>query len=169
MPGFPMASVASALDVLALANYVAEDELYAWSTLSPDGQDVLSMNGLRTLLDHALADAPEFDTVIVCCGLGGHRFKTPAILSWLRERHARGTVHWEDLDAFRETFPELRVTSEIFEVDGRIFLFGWHLDHRPDALVRCYTPLRRSRRSRFRATHSRPLSFQEHKPAPRDR
>ncbi|MBT7614723.1 MAG: GlxA family transcriptional regulator, partial [Rhodospirillaceae bacterium] len=76
---------------------------------------------------------------------GGHRHKTPAVLSWLRERHARGTrvgatstgswllarsgllhgrrctVHWEDLDAFRETFPDLRVTSEIFEVDGRIF------------------------------------------------
>src|SRR3546814_9130398 len=30
----------------------------------------------------------------------------------------RCTVHWENLDAFREDFPSLDVTGELFEIDG---------------------------------------------------
>jgi transcriptional regulator GlxA family with amidase domain len=30
----------------------------------------------------------------------------------------RCTVHWENLDAFREDFPDLDVTGELFEIDG---------------------------------------------------
>ena len=145
MPDFPLAPVASAVDVLALANYVSEEQLYRWCTLSLDSPSVAAMNGFHTLADHKIANAPPLDAIVVCCGIGGSGYATPEILSWLRDRHVRGvkigaistgswllaraglldgrrcTVHWEDLAAFRETFPDLRATSEIFEVDGRIF------------------------------------------------
>ena len=142
---FPLAPVASAVDVLALTNYVSERQLYRWCTLSFDSSSVSAMNGFRTIADHRLTEAPALDSIVVCCGIGGSRYDTPEILSWLRDRHIRGakigaistgswllaragllggrrcTVHWEDLAAFRETFPDLRATSEIFEVDGRTF------------------------------------------------
>lgn len=34
LPGFPLAPLGSAVDVLALANYVSGKRLYAWSTLA---------------------------------------------------------------------------------------------------------------------------------------
>ena len=142
---FPLAPVAAAVDVLALANYVSERQLYRWCTLSFDSPSVAAMNGFQTIADHRLVEAPPLDTIVVCCGFGGSRHDAPEILNWLRDRHIRGakigaistgswllaragllqgrrcTVHWEDLAAFRETFPDLRATSEIFEVDGRTF------------------------------------------------
>ncbi len=145
LPGFPLAPVASAVDVLALANYVSEKELYRWHTLALDSDSVTAMNGFRSLVDFSLQSAPSLDSVTLCCGIGGHRFKQPGLLNWLRNQYAAGlkigaistgswvlaragllhdkrcTIHWEDLSAFRETYPKLRITDEIFAIDGRIF------------------------------------------------
>ncbi len=145
LPDYPLAPLASAVDVLTMANYVSDRPLYRWSTLSADTATVTAANGFRLLVDHSIADAPALSAIVVCCGIGGSRFRSAEIPRWLRERYVRGarlgaistgswllaragllegrrcTVHWEDLQAFRETFPDLRATSEIFEVDGRLF------------------------------------------------
>ncbi len=145
LPGFPLAPLGSAVDVLALANYVSGKPLYAWSTLSEKTTQVEAMNGFHSVIDWCIDDAPVLDAVTICSGIGGRRHDSPSVQGWLRDRYARGarlgaistgswllagmglldgkkcTIHWEDLQAFREAFPQLRATAEIFEVDGRIF------------------------------------------------
>ncbi len=145
LPGFPLAPLASAVDVLALANYVSGKTHFAWSTIAEGSTGVDAMNGFHSTVQWQLRDAPALNAITVCCGIGGSGFNSNAIRNWLRDRYVTGTrvgaistgswllaragllsgrrctVHWEDLHAFRETFPDTRVTSEIFEVDGRIY------------------------------------------------
>ena len=141
-----MAALASAVDVLALTNYVKGERLYDWFYLSFDGKPVSAMNGFHTLVDHPVRTASRLDAVVFCCGVGGSRYTPPGpLVTWTREQYARGTrvgaistgawglarmnllvnrrftVHWEDREAFCETFPTLVPSREIFEIDGRIF------------------------------------------------
>lgn len=145
LPKFPHAAFASAVDALALANYVSDSTLFEWHTIGESDADVVAQNGLATKIDHRTADAPQFDTIAVCGGIDGSRITSSALQGWLRAQYSTGatvgaistgswilaraglldgkrcTVHWEDLDAFRETFPAIHTTSEIFEIDARIF------------------------------------------------
>ena len=138
-------AVSSAVDVLALANYVSQRDLYAWHSVAVSDEPVAGMNGFRITPDFALDTAPYLSTIVVCCGLNGTKQSTPEICAWLRRQRARGvqigaistgswvladaglldqrrcTIHWEDLAAFRELRTDLQITSEIFEVDGPIF------------------------------------------------
>ena len=145
LPGFPLAPLASAVDVLALANYVSGEQLYAWGTIAEATDEVEAMNGFRSVVDWHIDGAPSLNVITVCCGIGGNQQNSRVTRNWLRNRHLKGasigaistgswllaraglldgkrcTIHWEDLQAFKETFPKLRPTSEIFEIDGRIF------------------------------------------------
>lgn len=145
LPGFPLAAVASAVDVLALANYVSERSLYRWSTVSVEASMATAMNGFQFLVDHEMNQSPPFDTIVACCGIDGSQQASSDLLGWLRNRYADGaatgaistgtwllaqagllrgrrcTIHWEDLQTFCEAYPDVKVTSEIFEIDGRLF------------------------------------------------
>lgn len=85
------------------------------------------------------ADWP--DMVLVCGGLGSERYKNPALFAWLRRRERHGVsigalctgssllaaaglldghrcvIHWESLPGFVETFPDIEVSADLFEVD----------------------------------------------------
>lgn len=81
------------------------------------------------------------DLVVVCSGLGVERFRDPEVFGWLRlvERQGAGlaalctgayvlarsglldgykcAIHWESLPAFQETFPNIDISADLFEVD----------------------------------------------------
>lgn len=81
------------------------------------------------------------DMVIVCSGLGVERYRDPETFGWLRLIERQGTVlgalctgayvlaraglldgyksaiHWESLPAFQETFPDIDISADLFEVD----------------------------------------------------
>ncbi|HET8727070.1 MAG TPA: GlxA family transcriptional regulator [Alphaproteobacteria bacterium] len=81
------------------------------------------------------------DMVLVCSGLGVERFKDPEVYGWLRLVERQGTtlgalctgayvlaragllngykcaIHWENLGGFQETFPDIEVCADLFEVD----------------------------------------------------
>ncbi len=83
----------------------------------------------------------EIDLVIVCASAAVERWHDPAVFGWLRRMERSGSaigavstgayalaraglldgyrcaIHWESLDGFRETFPEIEVTADLFEVD----------------------------------------------------
>lgn len=93
----------------------------------------------------AYADEPgrnrEIDLVIVCAGTAVERWHDPAVFGWLRRMERSGSaigavstgayalaraglldgyrcaIHWESLDGFRETFPKIEATADLFEVD----------------------------------------------------
>ena len=145
VPQFPMMSFASAVEPLRSANRMSGRTLYSWHILSPDGAPVSASNGIAIMPEGDIAQAAQAAMLVVCAGTGAHRFADPGVLGWLRRLDRQGlviggvslgsyllaragllaghrcTVHWENLAAFSEEFPELEVTNELFEIDRNRF------------------------------------------------
>lgn len=143
-PGFSAMAFFSALEPLRVANRLSGRPLYRWRVYSEDGEAVEASNGMRIVVDAVFgADSPP--TLIVCAGFEPARSESRRTLAILRQLARAGVVlgaldtgahvlakagllggvrvslHWEAEPAFREEFPEIEVTGELFEVDGRIF------------------------------------------------
>ncbi|MHC2338521.1 GlxA family transcriptional regulator [Bradyrhizobium sp. USDA 4454] len=141
IPGFALLSYASAIEPLRAANVLTGKPLYRWQHISIQGHDVVASNGVRIQADASIADIGRLDAVIVCAGGNPQTFRHPATLAFLRKaaRHGvrlggvsagpfllaragvldgyRCTVHWEHIPAFTETFPFLRLSHSLFEID----------------------------------------------------
>jgi len=141
VPEFSMIAFASAVEPLRLVNRVSEDTLYTGSTYSLDGQPVTASNGIPVIVDGAIAEAEKLDIVFVCSGIHAHKYCDKGLLTRLRRMASHGTdigalctgthilakaglleesrctIHWENFTAFTEEFPDIDVTSELFEID----------------------------------------------------
>ncbi len=145
IPQFSMISFSTALEPLRLANRQSGKDLYAWELFSSDGQPVTASNGIEVRVQGGLEAAGALPVVVVCAGIDVHRFDNKAVLSWLRRMDRKGsdigavctashilaraglldgfrcTIHWENLASFAEDFPNIEVSSEIFEIDRNRF------------------------------------------------
>ena len=142
MPGFSAIGFISALEPLRVANRF-RGELYRWHVLSADGGAVLASNGMSVNADAGLEPLKKGATLLVVAGFEPLQFATPALEHWLRRLDHDGvtlgaidtgacvlaeaglldghrlTLHWEAIDAFKESYPHLTVTQELFEIDRR--------------------------------------------------
>ena len=83
--------------------------------------------------------------VVLCGGIGTERYQDRDVFAWLRrhDRHGaeigalctgahalaraglldghRVTIHWENLPGLSEEFPDIEVTGDLFESDGKRF------------------------------------------------
>ncbi len=145
VPEFSMIAFASAVEPLRLANRVSGRVLYRWESYSLDGRPVIASNGVPVAVDGALADAEALPTVILCSGVNAHRHGDRALIAKLRRLASHGaaigavctgshilaraglldghrcTIHWENMGSFVEEFPQIGVTSELFEIDRNRF------------------------------------------------
>jgi len=145
VPNFSMLAFTGAVETLRLANRVSGRELYNWHIFSPDGRPVRASNGIELQAEGDLEKASDLTTVAVCGGVDVQRFQDKAVLSWLRRMARKGadigalctashilaraglldgyrcTIHWENLAGFVEDFPQVEVTSELFEIDRNRF------------------------------------------------
>ena len=145
VPRFSMIAFSSAVEAMRLANRASGEELYRWQLLTVGGAPVTASNGIVIQPDGALDETVVCDVVTVCAGLDVHRHDDKQLLSWLRRVARRGvdlgalctgshilaraglldgyrcTIHWENLASFAENFPELELTSELFEIDRNRF------------------------------------------------
>lgn len=141
VPDYSMMAFTAALEPLRAANRMAGERLYAWSTLSVDGQPVRASNGTLIIPDRGLAEADDVGVPFVCAGINAERYDDPATFGWLRHRARHGsplgavctgslllararlldgyrcTIHWENLEGFVEEFPELEITASLYEID----------------------------------------------------
>ncbi len=149
VPHFSLMAFASALEPLRAANAVAERPLYTWTLVSADGGPVTASNGIPVVCDRAIAPDDKFDMVALCTGLQPQTFKDDKVFGWIRRAAQMGakliglsggaylmaraglmegyrsTIHWEFLAGYLEAFPDLEVTSNLFEVDrGRLTCAG---------------------------------------------
>ncbi len=149
LPSFPLLAFSSALEPLRGANRISGQELYRWRLVSPQGGTVSASSGV-CIETEALPDENErFDRIVVCSGVDAHRFDDKATIAWLR-RAARGgaqvgavsdgtyvlaragllndyrcTIHWQCIDGFHETFPDIDLHMELYEIDrGRFTCAG---------------------------------------------
>jgi len=141
---FTLISLSSALEPLRMANRIGDANDYAWKTLSMTGEAVLASDGLSVNVDSSvLAEnaLDDVDAIIVC---GGRRIEdncAKAVSVWLRSVAKRGiglgaictgsyvlaeaglldgyscSIHWENLAALSDRFPNVTVSKNIFTID----------------------------------------------------
>ena len=145
LPRFSFLPFSGLVESFRLANRMSGRELYRWTLVSMDGRPVAASNGVELNVAGELAAADACDTMVVCSGIDVHTIDARALSAWLRKADRRGadigaictgsyilakgglldghrcTIHWENLAGFCEDFPEIEVTSELFEIDRNRF------------------------------------------------
>jgi AraC family transcriptional regulator, glycine betaine-responsive activator len=145
VPQFAMMGFTSAIEPLRSANRLSGKRLYSWHIVSQDGRPVMASNGISVVPERSIQEPPAFTSLIVCAGLEGHLYDERPVFNWLRRLDRQGvaigaislgsyvlakagllegyrcTLHWENLDGFREAYPDIEVTGEIFEIDRNRF------------------------------------------------
>lgn len=141
VPEFSMMAFTAAIEPLRAANRIAGRKLYSWRVATLGGDAVMASNGVSVQADLAIDAIDREDVLLLCAGLSPLDHAEPRLLSELRQ-HARKsialggvctgsmilakaglldgyrcTIHWEDLVTFAETFPELDITSRLYEID----------------------------------------------------
>ena len=141
IPDFSMIAFTSAIEPLRAANRLAGQDLYRWAAVSADGAPVVASNGIVLNVGGALPEDEDVGVPFVCAGLNPTANLPPDLTGWLRRQGRHGvplgavctgslilaqaglldgyrcTIHWENLPGFREEFPDLDVTSMLFEID----------------------------------------------------
>ncbi|MDF1747287.1 MAG: GlxA family transcriptional regulator [Alphaproteobacteria bacterium] len=144
LPSFSMMAFASAVEPLRAANTIAGSKLYEWTMISMDGQAVPASNSIDIMPNTSVATEKRFDYLFVVGGTGAEKIRDPRALNFVRKLtrvgtvigavstapyllayaglldNKRCTIHWEYIDSFREDFPHLDITEELFEIDGQI-------------------------------------------------
>ncbi|MCV0395280.1 MAG: GlxA family transcriptional regulator [Rhizobiaceae bacterium] len=140
---FSMFSLAAAIDVFRSANRLIGRDVYSWKTVSADGEAVIASNGLPLKIDYAIADLSPPDILFVCVGLSLEFPGKSKVLGGLRQLGRRGcalgalsvgshilaeagqleghrcTIHWENKAGFKERFPDIECTGNVYEIDRK--------------------------------------------------
>lgn len=141
---FSHLAFASALEPLKLANNVSGRSLYSWSFGSLNGSSATSYSGVTVLTDHDFRSVPKSDFVFLLSGdISADTFPQPLLAALRRLRvqdctlGAMGTgafglakagllkgqkiaLHWEMQDSFRELYPDVDLSGDVFSADGPI-------------------------------------------------
>ena len=145
VPGFSMLSLAAVLEPLRMANAQACEELYQWDFLSWDGTPVSASNQMKTAATIGLEQVKDLDVLLLVAGINVAAYGDDKLFAWLRQaarqvellgststgtlllakakllRHKTCTIHWEYVDSFREQFPDVWMSGELYEFDGNLF------------------------------------------------
>jgi len=145
VPQVTQIALVGAVEALRLANRSSGQALYSWTLLSIDGNPVRASNGAEIVADGSLEAASGLDVVVVCGGEDPALAHDRRLLAWLRAQSRRGsdigslctgsltlakaglldgyrcTIHWENLAGFVEAYPEIDVSTELYEIDRSRF------------------------------------------------
>lgn len=140
---FTMIAMASAIEVLRMANQLSGETLYQWFTLSENGESVAASDALEVRVDDKIPTQLPLDSLIVCGGVKVEQSCTPQLMSWLyqldRQRKILGgictgsyvlakagvmvnqycAIHWEHLAGFQELFPSIKITNKLFTLNDK--------------------------------------------------
>ena len=139
--GFALMSYASVIEPFRAANNLSGQELYRWKHLSVAGAQVSASNGLTSLVDYPVSDAPALDRVFVFAAGDPAAYADERCFRWLRQQARQGvhiggvsggpfllaragllhgyrmTIHWEHVAAFQDEFSDYVVDSGLFVID----------------------------------------------------
>jgi transcriptional regulator GlxA family with amidase domain len=141
LPEYSLSPFSNAVDVLRMANRQSERELYRWSTLTLDGEPVMSSCNIELVFDGTIDTVDPIDIFMICGGYNIEKHCTPELINVLRRKvnkkipvgaictgtyalaaaglleGYRCTTHWENLSSLREQFPRLLISSSLFVID----------------------------------------------------
>ena len=142
---FTLISLSSAVEPLRMANRICRQDHYAWKTVSETGEAVCASDGLSVNVDCGIESEDALnalDAVIVCGGTRIERNTSKPVLKWLKTVNQRGiglgaictgsyvlaeaglldgyrcSIHWENMAALTDLFPNVAVTRSVFTIDG---------------------------------------------------
>jgi len=145
LPRFSMMAFFSAVEPLRIANRISGRPLFEWMLISENGGSVTASNGMTLLADQTIEAVPHLPSLALCSGFDPERYLSPALVRWLRRLSAAGcvlggldtgcfvlaaagllngervTLHWESLPSFKERFPAIATSNELFELGARRF------------------------------------------------
>ena len=132
----------AALEPLRIANRLSGQALYAWTIHAPHGDYAAASNGMLLRSDGPLPVAPH--TLVVCAGFDPLASARPALLGQVRRLWRAGcrigsidtgafvlaeaailgretiTLHWEAEEEFRRRYPQIPVSTELYERHARL-------------------------------------------------
>lgn len=148
LPKLTLLAFTSAIEPLRVANQVAGKELYRWFLMTLDGEAVSCSCGVTITPDQAVTDLPRGAYGFVCAGIEPLDTCAPRAVAWVNRQWAHGvpvggictgafalaragrledqrfTLHWENQPAFREIYPGLDPTGQLYEMDGALMTCG---------------------------------------------
>ncbi len=128
-----------------MANKISGETLFRWQLISNAGDPVEAINGMTVMVDNSIELAGFVSNLICCVGFEPVIPFRDNVKDWLRRLDREGahlgalgagsmflaeaglldnhcaTIHWQYQDSFRERFPDIRLTRNIFEIDRRRF------------------------------------------------
>ncbi len=143
-PRFSMLSLFSALEPLRVVNRFS-GSLFSWHFLSVDGEPVMSSSGIPVAAEQSIESATDddFSIIFVCASFEPELTIDKQLTNWLRLMARKGLVlggietgcyalayanllddhaialHWESKLAFQESFPHLKTTEQLYQVDEK--------------------------------------------------
>ncbi|WP_404471030.1 GlxA family transcriptional regulator [Vreelandella venusta] len=145
LPRFSMMAFFSAVEPLRIANRMSGRPLFDWTLYSLDGEPVSASNGMTLMVDQPIGECFDLPSLAICSGFEPETHLTRPLVSWLHRLDQAGcvlggidtgcfllaaagllkgervTLHWESLPAFRERFPRVDTSDELFELGERRF------------------------------------------------
>ncbi len=147
-PNLSMLAFTSAVETLRIANQLTGQNLYSWAPLSEDGSNVRCSNGIEIGVERAIGDTSQGASIFVCSGVEPEKATSTRVSNWCRQQWRLGrtvgglctgaytlakagiladrtfTLHWENIPAFREHFPDLDPVEQLYAIDDRILTCG---------------------------------------------
>jgi len=144
-PGFSLPAYTSLAEAFRIANDLAGKTLFRWYTVALDRELVRSASGLYVQPDVDITSTIGFNKLAVISSLDSHLYEDKKVFQWLRKLDSQGcelggitsgswvlaraklldgyrcTLHWQELDAFKESYPKLHATNTLFEIDRNRF------------------------------------------------
>ncbi len=141
LPRFSNHCLANALEPLRAANALSGQTLYRWQLVSLEPDAISSSSGIQIRSTHTLADLEHADALFVLSSYDYRRQSTPLLLTQLRRAARkvgvvggldtgsfllaqaglldghRATIHWQEMDAFQEQFPQVKTVADRFVID----------------------------------------------------
>ena len=139
MPDFANLTLALAIEPLFVANWLAQETLFEWSTLSANGKPVRASNGASVPVDDALTPGNTYQSIFVLASFNPKQHaKDREVGNWLRRMARFGVeiggietgsemvaaaglldgqdvaVHWDNLEGFQERYPKARAKAELY-------------------------------------------------------
>ncbi|MBV8913703.1 MAG: GlxA family transcriptional regulator [Acetobacteraceae bacterium] len=141
LPHYSMIAVANAIEALRMANRIRGTDEYRWQLVTPDGAPSPASNGLALHPTVPLAAMTRPDLVLICGGVDVREAVDVRVTAALRRLARDGVplgglctgsfalaaagllrgrtcaIHWENLAAIEEEFPEIEFVRDLYAID----------------------------------------------------